>query len=699
MVLFLVLYLVVYSLTYWTTMESQIAKVRRGDAQGQDALYSVACFLGSLIIEDLSQDLQEGQSGGGDPAAAPGPGAGGGGREGGGAPEGQFVPLELAGAGGAGASSVQWIDYLRENVFAENRQTVGEVNVKAKIIDNESRININRVFELAKFVRANPSDPANAEGGVALDGVAEDELVAAVAGSESSAAAAGNLERLARGETSRSSRTTIRGTGGAETGPDAASTALDTETAAQLGLQEDVELAQFEEPTEEQIQDATEILKRAIWVMISLNVDHGFEYEGSYASIGIAERVASDIVDYILARRRSPVQNILYHPSELLNVPSVTSELYYGPAVGLAKGQEREFEALGPDGQYYTFILRRDEFGDLVSTPATYLDPDAEFRREEESRLLADLQDRYDLGRFAELPGMGLGRLSGSGYTRGMEEPTILYDENGIDGAVLEGPLPLGLEDILCTFSTGKININTAPVPVLYALLLSLEEGLSEANDVAVGIADYRQRLQDVEESAETADDTGAGSTARGGSSRSGAGSTGGGRTGSSRAGSGRGASGRALDEDQQAPELGQPRRTLPEEDEEQLGTGATGAAGSAGALADEALGQLGSAYQDLETNYFTNLQQLELIDGYDEGPQDLLRSDLGVDRVSEEQDSLLQQVINDYTNATVFGSTYFTFDVKANLPGSPLVKSVYVIVKRDPSAKLLEYVLWKEIE
>ena len=60
MVVFIVLYMMVYHLSFYTVMEGKIAKVRHGDLQGQDALYSVAQLVMAQLTEDLVQDFSEG---------------------------------------------------------------------------------------------------------------------------------------------------------------------------------------------------------------------------------------------------------------------------------------------------------------------------------------------------------------------------------------------------------------------------------------------------------------------------------------------------------------------------------------------------------------------------------------------------------------------------------------------------------------
>ena len=279
-----------------------------------------------------------------------------------------------------------------------------------------------------------------------------------------------------------------------------------------------------------------------------------------------------------------------------------------------------------------------------------------------------------EFGRFASLPAeMGFSALQSNSLTRGMTEPVIEVDDDG-DDYVLEPPRPLGLSDIFTTFSTGKININTASLPVLFGLLTSLEE--DDAKFVAHEIVHYRNKFQEevAEEDADSLD---------------------------------------SLD-DRATPDLGQPTRQIPAELQggplgDLLGEGGLASLGAAG-LPPEALASLsnldaadlaamGGGYQNLETNYFTNLQQLELVDGSDGTPDDMLRSGEGVERVDGEDDSLLRRVIYDYEKVAVFGSTYFDVELKAKPEKGQTVKTGFLTVRRDPSRGMIEILMWKELE
>ena len=648
MVVFVVLSMVVTQLTYYTAMEEQVARVRHGDIQGQDALYSVAQLVMAQLTEDLVQDYSEGgaQETPASSPAAPGEGAGAAGRAAGGG-GGRFVALETGpqGAVGAGGSSGNY-DYLMEAIFNSQQHDVGEVKVKATIIDNERCFDLNRLFNYAPI--PGEEDALTGPGG-ALSG---EELAEMAAGTSGDTEAGGkSLSDQIRSRVGLINRDDDPQEAGEE--------ANELENVA--GLEDEVELTEFIEPTEEQQEATNLMLARAIEVMLSLNVDREFNYGVDETSIdyGIehynSDQLARDITDYVLARRTSEEQNRIYHVTELLNIPSVTRELFYGP----------EPMGIPPEGIETPggFLLHRDEFGDLAST--FIYDTDQEFVREQEADALAGLMDVFPGGLPAEVimehgrEFPGIGGLNANSLTRGMTGPAQVFDEEGYE--YIEQPeRPIGLREIFTTFSSGKININTASVPVLYALLLSLKEGNDEeAETVALQINDYRFEFQQFEgEEGVEAPEVGADALK----------------------------------------DLGQPKRSRsPEEDElgegldlnSMVGLDEMGRA-SSGASAPMA---------DTDTNYFTNLEQIELVDGSAGDATDLLTSEVGVDRVDAQDDPLLQRVLNDYRNVMCFAGTYFTIELRAKTQGSPVVKSGIMVIKRNAQEKLMEVIFWKELQ
>jgi len=641
MVVFIVLYMMVYHLSFYTVMEEKIAHVRHGDIQGQDALYSVA----QLVMAQLTEDIVQDYSGGAEDPAAAAPAAGAGaaaggaarGGGGGGGDEGRFVALQAGQQGGVGVEGgSQNFDYLMEAIFNSQQHEVGEVKVKVTITDNERRFDLNRLFEYAPLPAE--EDALTGPGG-------------ALSGEELAEMAAGTSADTARGQQSLGDK--IRSRVGLINRDD--NSGEDGEAVNELegvvGLEDEAELTEFVEPTEQQEEATILMLGRAIEVILSLNEDRDFLYRDNYTS----DRLARDIVDYVITRRTSIDQNRIYHTTELLNIPSITRELFYGP--GPEELPEEGLETAAG------FLLQEDEFGDLS---ATYIyDSDQEFLREQEADALSGLMEAFPGGLPPELIQAhgqefpGIGGLNANSLTRGMTGPAQAFDEEGYE--YIEQPeVPIGLQDLFTTFSSGKININTASVPILYALLPSLREGNDEeAENVALLINDYRFEYQEYEE-----EEAGAG-----------------------------------VEGAEQAvlKDLGQPKRPLPPEEEE---LGAELDLNSMVGVDQMGLDGTGSTpMADVETNYFTNLEQIELVDGTAGDADDLLTSDVGVDRVDAEDDPLLQRVLNDYRNVMCFAGTYFTIELKAKTQTSPLVKSGIMIIKRNVQEKLMEVVLWKELQ
>ena len=164
--------------------------------------------------------------------------------------------------------------------------------------------------------------------------------------------------------------------------------------------------------------------------------------------------------------------------SELLALEMVTPELYYGPEPLIAPDEEF-FDAYGE------FVYTRDDFGDLVAE-YVYVTDDWLYQQEERESLLEEVQGEF--GPNQSFP--FLGGLMGNSLTRNMEE--IPDNEEGTGLAV--APKPIGLKDIFCTISSGRVNLNTARPPVVYALLLSLDE--DEAFHVAEHLEVYRHEYQ-----------------------------------------------------------------------------------------------------------------------------------------------------------------------------------------------------------
>ncbi len=616
MILFVVLYLVVSHLHFSTSMEAKIAAVRYGEVEAAAALYSAGLYVMTVLNEDLKRDLEAGAGGdgmpAGDSAAAAGipglPGMG---------PEMDLSTLtgENAALTG-GAAGGRWYDYLRENIFLDNEQNIGNIAVKIRTRDTESRLDLNRLFDYVRL----PGEEF--DGVVGLD---DEDLLDAVEGRTAEEAAQSLRDRVL------SERRDARAGGGIQRVGEGEGDGSDP-TLPGDGYGDELSAYDPPEPPlpplPERVQATQEMLRRAILMLFSLNENRGgYTYDRKY----FPDQIASEIVAFVLERQQSLEDSRVHVVTELLTLESITPEVFYGPIPQLADGDEFETN----EGH----TLRHDEFGDFVLVDPFFSEDDLEMQREQLESALSEFG-----GPYANLPmGTGFDRLLANGLTRGMSDPLIEMDENG-EEIVIEPRLPLGLRDLFCTESAGKINLNTVGVEVLFGLLGSLTE--DEADGVATNIEAYRNRFQEVasdEEGVERMDAFG-------------------------------------------IPDLGQPRREPPPTDEELAQLSTSLAAGE----------YVASTYEDLETNYFTSLEQLELIDGHDGGPEDLLRRDDGVDRVSGELDSLYRRVQNDLEKVGVFGSTHFEVKMSAKTEQSRSLTRGTLLVRRDLQRGMMEVLFWQ---
>ncbi|MBI4586044.1 MAG: hypothetical protein HY717_18705 [Planctomycetes bacterium] len=635
LILFVILVLVVSQLQFSTKLEEELSEVRTTEASGSFAISAVAAYVMTLLAEDYSKDSSsslDSASAATLPGSPTGPGGGAGG--GGGTPDLRSLPAGLvpgaaasAGGGapaggtaaGGGAASSGPVDYLLENLFLNNSQTVNGVNVRILIRDNERLFDLNRLWEYVRLDEDTLSEQQAAQ--------REEEQRQQAKDKNAKDTEARLVNLLNKGKTS---------------GKDLAKELVKDMNTSSL---------EWVPPSEEAREQVRLMLARAILLMVQLNEENGFSYQFNVPS---PVAVANAIEDYCYRRRSQPYQNTITLVTELFNLyrefgVEITPELFYGPVPDLAPGDEF-FE------RTQQFSYTKDEFGDLNGQ---YLLINTDWQQEQDfmRQQLKDLQGQWgDYGVFPEL-----GRL-GNPLTRNMQE----LPENADATGLAVPPLPLGLKDLFCTISSGKINLNTAPAPVVYGLLLSLSE--EEAQHVALNVQDYRNTYQ--EEMTEEEAAGGVGTV----------------KTGTQK-------------------DLGQKKRQPRKENETSLsaggasGTDAAGALmGSASGLDAEALGQLDS-YQNYETNYFTNLRQLVLIDGEDGGPQDLLKEDEGVQSVDLKYQTPYQRTMHDLEKVVVFGSTYFTANLKIKTEKSPAVKEGDLIIHRDAQNKRLEIVQWKEKE
>lgn len=647
MVVFVLLYLVVYQFTYRTTMEASLGTTRAMQAEAAGSMYSAGLFVIAHLIEDLQQGASGGETGaasasglggglgggtGGSPAGGPG-GSRGGGGPGAGAEGllGTMMPIQQE-TGGAGSG--QNYDYLNKNIFNPNQQQIGSTTLKYTVRDGERSFSLEHLFDYVRLKDEEVSpDMAN---------LSEEELAGLVAGKSEEEGAQSLRDQFLK--TSRAQQSRERLTGADEAGGEglAGARGAGGEDPA-TSVTNDYDPEEWIPPSPERVEATEKMLERTLIMMFSIN-ENKFGYR--YAQRYDAATMARDIVQYVLDRKQSQFLSHIYLVTELLNIPGITSEVFYGPTPRVLPGEEVQ----AGDG----FVLHLDEFGDIIPQWLYGEDPSM---LEDERETLKVLEDQY--GRFSDLPNMGLGRLAANPLTRGMNELPIDVDENG-EEFVVEAPVAIGLKDIFTTFSSGRININTAPIPVIFGLLTSLTE--EEADFVASQIGDYRRRFQE-----EQPEEGGVSNVASG----------------------------------KEAPDLGQPRRKPKSEDQtsptSQSAANANLASAAAGLGIDPTLaGSLESTYQELETNYFTKLEQLELVDGTDEGPNDRLTSKDGIQKVDVEDDSLLRRTLHDLEKVATFGSTYFNVEIKARPQNSQTVNTGYLTVRRDVKAHKVEVLLWK---
>ncbi len=658
MVVFIILYLVVFQLHYTTKLEEKLSRSRSADSQGSAALYGIALSIMGVLAEDYSSGAEAASSSTAGTDAGLGKSTQLAGGRGGGEEkkkEGDAktaAPLESSpgtdptaiamGQEGGAAGGPSWHDHLGETWCQENSQSLNGITVKYLIEDNEGKLDINRIWDYAPSTAETLSETN--EERQTKDG-SKDEKASA----EDRKTADSLLRRLGAGsvdsKSKKSSSTKNRS---------AISTVGEAGAAAEAEAGAAEEIMEFVPPTEERRTETVKMLARVLEMTERLNKEHGFDYKFQPPNFQI---LAQAIEQYAYERRSEPIQNFMHLTSELLNVLHMVGahpEVYYGPVPDIPQGEEF-FDA----NQEYSY--QKDEFGDLVGEFIG-----SEDYSEEREMLLAQLEEmklNFGLSQFASMPGFG--RL-GNPMTQNAKEYYVDVDEYGNE-FIRVPPRPIGLKDLFTTHSTGKININTTSVPILYSLLNLIHDterdGAFRAQAIALQIEAYRQSMQPEEDPADSS------ATAA-----------------------------------QPAPGDNRPKRPAPKADEKT----ARGSRGSlqglqerAGTLTAEDLAEVSSGENlDYETNYFTNLQQIKFIDGEDGGPDDFLTEEgTAVTTADLEQKTPLQKVIHDYQQVMVFGSTYFTAILKSKGEKSAAVKVGYLTLHRNVSARRIDVVQWKELQ
>jgi hypothetical protein len=679
MVVFVILYLVVFQLHYTTKLEERLSKARAASAQGSAAIQSVSYYILTAIAEDYTNSAAKSSSTTPTTTSTTGIGKITGGA--GGASTGekndalQSSPgtepgsvLAGSGAGGAGGP----VDHLGKAILSPdgNSQSINGVSVSYVIECNEGKFDLNQLWNYAPSQAETIEDKAKEGAGAATAGTggAGDKDVAGLLDKADPTGQASKA--LAKDKAaSRKSRTGADGKG---TGNAADQAAENTMSEAE----EEITIAEFEPPTEERRLETRQMLAWAIDAMYAWNTTYGFDYKSLAPN---SQMLADEIEAYAFERRSQPYANYIHLTSELLNLLprfDASPEVFYGPMPKFPEGEEYYYE---PNGEYR---YKKNKFGKLEGEYIYDEDLQADDSMWREQ--IAGLRESYGLRQFETLPGFG---SLGNPLTQNMKKCAEVEDEYG-NIQQKRPPLPIGLQDLFCTYSSGKININTAPFPVLYALLpliITTEPGdvssgrlHSKAEKIAMDIWRYRQSYQPV---AEENGGAGVPSTT---SSTSGAASV--------------GAPTRKAPRDAQGNPIIGGRNGRAQAAADLLSS--SGASGMAG-LTQEELSQLeGGTGADEETNYFTNLEQLKLIDGEDEGPEDYLSDkNAGVQMVSSEDRTPLQKVRHDYEQVMAFGGTYFTATLWSEIQDSPSFKKGYLTILRDVKKKRMEVIQWKEVE
>lgn len=603
-ILVIILYLVVFQLEYTTKMEEELAEVRTTESSISSAVTSVASYTMSLLAEDAQADQGEVQEAGmaGAVPDASGAGAGAGGAPAGG-PGAAAAPQ---GAGGATLSQAPPPGLDEE----EMRQWLAQQGAAAGVAPGQQESGT------LDYILENIFLPTSQS----INGVEVKILII-------DNARAFDLNRL--WEYPREQIQSLTEEQRQAEFDQAVATIDDLNRQALENPAEDPTLdlnssrKEWVPPTESQRELVREMLTRAIDLMYRMNAEAGFQYELQPAAPSM---IATFIEDYCYQKRAQPFHNSVAMTSELLAHPDVTPEVFYGPNPRILPDEEY-FDSTGD------FRYTRDEFGDLVGE-YLLVNPEYEQYRMEQQQDLEMLQAQY--GAYASFPEVG--GLLGNSLTRNMSDLPENYDATGIAVA----PMPIGLRDIFTTVSSGKINLNTAPRPVIYGLLLSLPE--EEAEMVAYNLEAYRHEYQEEEPE-------------------------------------------EGIESDSTVKDYGQPRRQVPTEEELE------------DELEDPELMAGGTGYQDYETNYFTDLRQIVLIDGQEGGSEDFLTDEDGVDIIDEDYQSPLQLVTHDLQNSITFGSSYFTVRLKIRSQDSPVVKSGELLIHRDTRGGRMEVIQWKEHE
>jgi hypothetical protein len=375
-------------------------------------------------------------------------------------------------------------------LFQPRQQQINGVSVKVEVRDGESRLNLNKIYQYVTFWARREQE---------IEKVSEKDEEK------------GN-EDLSRSDKSKKEEDE------AKKDRDRLKDILGPE----MQTPDEEEEEEWVEPDAEQREAARRLIADAIINMVESNIGNGFVYGELYD----ADYLGGRIEEYVFERKAGDYQNFIFTTAELLQVEGVTHELYHGP---LPPELLEPDMALAPGEEGY----RRDEFGDVVYDFGLWGEEDPYFGGRSgfggrgdlgglgdlgDLGALGDLGDLDDLGALGRF-GMGGGAYGGyggyggnRGFMQGMNSLAgTQYPDNEDGTGIIRSPEPIGLKHLFCTFSNGKVNLNTAPMEVLMALMHGGGDPNTWQNEdkLEVGLAideyrnfyteEYLQELEDQE--------------------------------------------------------------------------------------------------------------------------------------------------------------------------------------------------------
>ena len=299
LVLVLVLTVVITQMVFVTQVEKRISQNRQGFVQLNYALQASSRLVMQKVTEDLMEDLgllEELDLEGGDtlgqvpdtnPNANAGPGGGG--------------PGSAAEEGESTSESNDAVD-TRHDVWAYPIQdTVNDIQVTGDIIDGESCIDLNHIFELVLFEE---EEETGAEGDIPdLGGIGVPT----------------------------------------DSGFDPGSVSLDPENSFPSGsgfVEEEFVL-----PEQEQVDDAEYMLQRLMEAVIDYNQENGFNYEDTPDPTD----AAAAIVGYVFQRVSDEKTRRIRSLDSILQLEEISLEFFEGPVDPMAAELEESGERDGMD--------------------------------------------------------------------------------------------------------------------------------------------------------------------------------------------------------------------------------------------------------------------------------------------------------------------------------------------------------------